>query len=139
MTRRILIELALFMIPFLVFFMYRAASKNMSVKDRWPLMWLVIAGGVIAGGGLIIKALSHPSDKGLCLQAARYENRVFIPAQKVPCDEVITPRSSGATSAAGADSESGETLKSTARKLPTVMEPETSSSEDSEETGPDGN
>lgn len=132
MTRRILIELALFSIPFLVFFMYRAASKDLSVKDRWPLMWLVIAGGVFAGGGLALKALMHPSDKGLCLQASRYENRVFIPAEKVPCDEVITPVSRGATSAAGDDREDSAPLKSTARKLPTVMEPEKAPSEEDE-------
>ncbi|GEM_PF-1071958 len=135
MTRRILIEIALFLIPFLIFFMYRAASKNMSVKDRWPLTWLIIAGGVVAGMGLLITALIHPSDKGLCFQAARYENRVFIPGEKVPCDEVITPVSRGATSAAGDDGEEITPLESTARNLPTVMEPETGNSEESDENG----
>ncbi len=124
MTRRILIELALFSIPFLVFFMYRAASKDLSVKDRWPLTWLIIVGGVFAVGGMLIKAITAPSDKGLCFQAARYENRVFIPAEKVPCDQVIHAQSHGATKAARDNEKNEIDIDSTARKLPTVMEPE---------------
>ncbi|MFC7291357.1 DUF6111 family protein [Hirschia litorea] len=124
MTRRILIELALFSIPFLVFFMYRAASKDLSIKDRWPLTGLIVVGGVLAVGGMLIKAITAPSDKGLCFQAARYENRVFIPAAKVPCDQVIHPENNGATKAARDNIENEIDIGSTARKLPTVMEPE---------------
>jgi hypothetical protein len=100
MAQRILIELALFLIPFIIFFAYRAASKNMSVKDRWPLTILIVAGAVLASAGLLIKAMSEKSDNGLCYQAPRYENRVYIEGKKVPCDEVVSPVSQGATSAA---------------------------------------
>ncbi|ACT58431.1 hypothetical protein [Hirschia baltica] len=135
MTRRILIEFALFSIPFLIFFMYRAASTNMSVKDRWPLLWLVIAGGVLAGGGLFIKAMLYPSDKGLCFQAARYENRVFIPAKKVPCDQVVHPTDRDLIPGTDADGTERVHSGSTARKLPTVMEPTKGVSEETDEDG----
>ncbi len=48
MTQRILIEILLFLIPFAVFLVYRAASRDLRVRDRWPLTRLVIIGGVIA-------------------------------------------------------------------------------------------
>ena len=37
MAQRVLIELLLFLIPFAVFLVYRAASRDMKIKDRWPL------------------------------------------------------------------------------------------------------
>jgi len=116
MTQRILIELALFLVPFAIFLAYRAVAKDLRVKDRWPLTVLILVGAVLAGGGLIAKALSEKSDRGLCYQAPRYENRVYIEGKKVPCDEVISPVSQGATSAAqdndkqGGDADVVETL-----------------------------
>jgi NADH:ubiquinone oxidoreductase subunit 3 (subunit A) len=91
MTRRILVELALFLIPFAVFFFYRLASREMRVADRWPLTMLVIVGGVLAVGVFVLEPLLSPSDKGKCYVAARYENGVTIPAQSMDCAEVKAP------------------------------------------------
>ena len=46
MTQRILVELLLFLIPFAVFLVYRAASRDLKIKDRWPLTRLVTIGAV---------------------------------------------------------------------------------------------
>ncbi len=100
MTGRILLEIALFATPFAIFYLYRLAAQDMTTKERWPLTILVAAGGVLAVGALVIMALSEPSDHGLCYQAPRYENGVYIEGRKVPCDEVVVPHSGGATSAA---------------------------------------
>ncbi len=36
MAQRVLIEILLFLLPFAVFLVYRAASRDMKVRDRWP-------------------------------------------------------------------------------------------------------
>ena len=100
MARRILIELALFLTPFLIFYLFRAASKDMSVKDRWPMTVLVMSGGVLAVGALIIAALMEPSTRGKCFQPFYMENGVRMGGDTRPCDEVYIPKSEGATSAA---------------------------------------
>ncbi len=94
MTQRILIEFLLFSIPFAVFLVYRAASRDLKIKDRWPLTRLVIIGAVIAILGLIIPSLLEPRQTNECNSAARYdaEGRV-IPAQRIPCTEAALPGS----------------------------------------------
>ncbi len=124
MTRRILIELLLFLTPFLIFFLYRAAANDLSVKDRWPLTTLVSVGGLLAVAGLLIKAATEPSDHGLCYQAGYYQDGVLYEGKKVPCDEVVVPESRGATEAArDPERENTEKPTTTARDdLPRVME-----------------
>lgn len=91
MVRRLLIELLLFLAPFIVFYLYRAASKDMSVRDRWPLTWLVVAGGVLAVGALVIAPLLEPSEEGKCYLAPRYEDGVRTPGRLVDCSEITSP------------------------------------------------
>lgn len=87
MATRILVELALFLLPFLVFLAYRAASQDMKIRDRWPLTTLVLIGAGLAAAALVITPLLTPSDDGKCYEAARYENGVTIPARMVDCEE----------------------------------------------------
>lgn len=96
MAQRILVELALFLIPFAVFFFYRLASRELRVRDRWPLTTLVFVGAGLAVAALVIGPLLTPSDQGKCYQAARYENGVTIPAKKIDCSEVSVPGHEGA-------------------------------------------
>ena len=44
MVQRIFVELLLFLTPFMVFLVYRAASRDMMIRDRWPLTTLVLIG-----------------------------------------------------------------------------------------------
>ena len=53
MAQRVLIELLLFLIPFAVFLVYRAASRDLKIKDRWPLTRLVLIGAGLAIAALI--------------------------------------------------------------------------------------
>ena len=91
MIRRILIELVLFALPFGVFFLYRAASRDLSVRDRWPLTALVVIGGGLAIAALVIAPLMAPPDEKACFEAGRYENGVWTPGKEVDCDAVVLP------------------------------------------------
>jgi len=92
MTQRIILEILLFLVPFAVFLVYRAASRDLRIRDRWPLTRLTVIGAVIAVLGLIIPPLLEPRQTNECFDSVRYdgEGRV-IPPKRVPCDEAIAP------------------------------------------------
>lgn len=91
MAGRVFIELLLFLTPFMVFLVYRAASRDMMIRDRWPLTWLVLIGGAIAVLGLVVPPLLEPSEQGKCYQAAQYVDGKVIPSKEVPCDQATSP------------------------------------------------
>ena len=91
MIRRLILEFVLFALPFAIFFLYRAASRDLSVRDRWPLTILVAVGGALALGALVIEPLLARPDDKKCYVAPRYENGVSIPGRSVDCDEVRGP------------------------------------------------
>ena len=92
MTQRILFEVLLFLIPFAVFLVYRAASRDLRVRDRWPLTRLVIIGGVIAVLGLILPAIFQPRETEKCYDPVRYdaEGRI-VPPKEIDCAQVALP------------------------------------------------
>ena len=94
MTQRILVEFLLFLIPFAVFLVYRAASRDLRVRDRWPLTRLVIIGGVIAVLGLILPAVFQPRETEKCYDPVRYdaEGRI-VPPKEIDCAQVALPGS----------------------------------------------
>jgi hypothetical protein len=94
MTQRILVELLLFLIPFAVFLVYRAASRDLKIKDRWPLTRLVIIGAVIAVLGLIMPPLLEPKESNTCNSPILLdgEGRV-VPSHEIPCAEAPLPGS----------------------------------------------
>jgi hypothetical protein len=103
MTQRIVVELLLFLIPFGVFLVYRAASHDLKVKDRWPLTRLVIIGAVIAILGLIIPPLLEPRESEKCFDPVRYdaEGRIVSP-REIPCVDARLPGSQNLPSEAPA-------------------------------------
>jgi len=94
MTQRILIELLLFLIPFGVFLIYRAASRDMRVRDRWPIQRLIIIGAIIAVLGLIIPPLLEPRETDKCFDPVRYTADGQVqPPREIPCTEATMPGS----------------------------------------------
>ncbi len=92
MTQRILIELLLFLAPFGVFLIYRAASRDLRIKDRWPLARLVTIGAIIAVLGLIIPPLLVPRETGKCFDPVRYTaDGQIMPPREIPCTEATLP------------------------------------------------
>jgi NADH:ubiquinone oxidoreductase subunit 3 (subunit A) len=91
MAQRALIEFLLFLMPFAVFLVYRAASRDMMIRDRWPLTTLVLVGVGLAVAALVIGPLLEPSEQGKCYQATQYVNGKTIPAKEIPCAEAKPP------------------------------------------------
>jgi hypothetical protein len=91
MVQRIFIELLLFLTPFAVFLVYRAASRDMLIRDRWPLTTLVLVGTALAAAALIITPLLEPSESNKCYQAAQYVDGKVIPSKEIPCAEAQPP------------------------------------------------
>jgi Family of unknown function (DUF6111) len=91
MGQRVFIELLLFLTPFLVFLVYRAASRDMMIRDRWPLTTLVLVGAGLAVAALVIGPLLEPSESGKCYQPAQYVDGKTVPAKEVPCEQAKPP------------------------------------------------
>jgi hypothetical protein len=91
MVQRIFVELLLFLTPFMVFLVYRAASRDMMIRDRWPLATLVLTGAGLAAAALIITPLLEPSESSKCYQAAQYLDGKVIAAKEIPCAEAQPP------------------------------------------------
>ncbi len=91
MFQRVLVELLLFMTPFAVFLVYRAASRDMMIRDRWPLTTLILIGTALAAAALVITPLLEPSESNKCYQAAQYIDGKVIPAKEIPCAEAQPP------------------------------------------------
>jgi hypothetical protein len=91
MIQRIFVELLLFLTPFAVFLVYRAASRDMLIKDRWPLTTLILIGTGLAAAALIITPLLEPSESTKCFQAAQYVDGKVIPSKEIPCAEAQPP------------------------------------------------
>ena len=106
MAQRIFVELLLFLTPFMVFLVYRAASRDMMIRDRWPLTTLVLVGTGLAAAALIITPLLEPSDSNKCYQAAQYVDGKVLPAKEVPCAEAQPPGALAGPSTTATPSES---------------------------------
>lgn len=91
MATRVFVELLLFLTPFVVFLVYRAASREMRIRDRWPLTRLVIIGGVIAAAALIITPLLEPRESDKCFDPVRYVDGKVVAPREIPCEEQTLP------------------------------------------------
>jgi hypothetical protein len=100
MAQRVLIEFLLFLIPFAVFLVYRAASRDMKIRDRWPLTRLVIIGAAIAIAALIITPLLEPRQSDKCFDPVRYdaEGKIVAP-REISCEQQKLPGSETTPSA----------------------------------------
>lgn len=97
MATRILVEILLFLTPFAVFLVYRAASRDLRIKDRWPLTRLVLIGAGIAIAALIITPLLEPRESDKCFDPVRYADGKVTEPREIPCTEQKLPGSDSTT------------------------------------------
>lgn len=92
MARTIVIQLILFLLPFLGYAFYRMLLSDAQAEGRktWPISALFGAGAVLAISGFVFLALNEERMPDMCHQPARYENGELIPARSVPCERDMT-------------------------------------------------
>lgn len=88
MGPRILLQMVLFALPFILFGIYRIAITEAEQEGRkpWPIRALFGAGlGLAVGGWLILIVLDRIGGEPCYKPADMIDGRI-VPAEKIPCD-----------------------------------------------------
>lgn len=88
MAGRLLFELFIFSLPFLVFGLYLLATRSAedAGKRKWPIQMLFLIGLGLATLAWFVLILLEPRERNMCVEPARYENGQLIPARKYACE-----------------------------------------------------
>ncbi len=88
MAGRLLIELFIFSLPFLIFGTYLLATRSAEDAGRrkWPVQLLFAIGIGLATIAWFVMIALEPRDRGKCLEPERVENGIVIPARSYPCE-----------------------------------------------------
>jgi len=84
MLRIVLIQIALFATPFLVWALYvlavrRRRAVSGGVFDDAPIAWLIVSGIILAAASLFFLAVSTGSEPGGSYVPPRYEDGRIVP------------------------------------------------------------
>ncbi|MEO0467111.1 MAG: hypothetical protein AAF216_11265 [Pseudomonadota bacterium] len=92
MVRTVIVQLILFLLPFLGYAIYRLLLSDAEADGRktWPINALFGAGVVLALTGWTVKALTGPGDSELCYDPPRIVDGEVIPARSYPCDRDLS-------------------------------------------------
>jgi Family of unknown function (DUF6111) len=85
---RLLFELFIFSLPFLVFGLYLLATRSAvdAGQRKWPVQLLFAIGLGLATIAWFVMIALEPRDRGMCIEPERVENGVVIPARSYPCE-----------------------------------------------------
>jgi hypothetical protein len=85
---RLLFELFIFSLPFLVFGLYLLATRSAvdAGRRKWPVQLLFAIGLALATIAWFVMIALEPRDRGMCIEPERFENGVLTPARSYPCE-----------------------------------------------------
>ncbi|MAP96428.1 MAG: hypothetical protein CMK07_15895 [Ponticaulis sp.] len=84
---RIAFQITLIILPFLLFAIYRLATRHRREPgEPWPVVVLVVVGLALSTGVYLYLFFREARDERTCATPPRYENGELIPAQTVPCE-----------------------------------------------------
>ncbi len=88
MAGRLLFELFIFSLPFLVFGLYLLATRSAvdAGRRKWPVQLLFAIGLALATIAWFVMIALEPRDRGMCIEPERFENGVLTPARSYPCE-----------------------------------------------------
>lgn len=84
MLRIILTQLLLFSLPFIGFAIWLFINKKAQTSENWrngPMLWLVIAGGLLVIGGLVMLTMTGGLPDGMSYRPAEMRDGQFIPGR----------------------------------------------------------
>ena len=89
MAPRILTQLVLFALPFILFALYRLAITEAEQEGRkpWPIRFLFGAGLVLAVGSWIIFIFLDRGGREECYRPAQIVDGVVIPGERYACEK----------------------------------------------------
>ena len=89
MAPRILFQLVLFTLPFILFGLYRLAITEAEQEGRkpWPIRLLFGAGLALAVGSWIIFIFLDRGGREECYRPAQIVDGVVIPGERYPCEK----------------------------------------------------
>lgn len=92
MARTVVIQLILFVLPFLAYAIYRLLVTDAEADGRktWPINLLFGAGALLTLAGWAFMASRETKERDLCIEPPRYEDGVLIPQRTVPCERDLT-------------------------------------------------
>tara|TARA_R110000787_G_scaffold24931_14_gene70219 strand:+ start:2228 stop:2644 length:417 start_codon:yes stop_codon:yes gene_type:complete len=88
---RLVFELFIFSIPFLVFGLYVLVTTNAEEEGRrkWPIQILFLIGLTLATIVWFALILFEKKERDVCHEPARFENGVIIPTRDYPCEQNV--------------------------------------------------
>lgn len=88
MVGRLIFEVFVFSIPFLVFGLYLLVTKSAEERGqrKWPIQILFLIGIALATIAWFVLIFLEPKPRDVCREPARFENGVLIPERTYPCE-----------------------------------------------------
>ena len=88
MATRLILQIFLFALPFLAFFIYTILSAEFRKRGdkTWPLNALFLSSATLVLLGWFGMVLFGQADDGDCIEPPRIENGVMVKAQRVECE-----------------------------------------------------
>jgi hypothetical protein len=85
---RLLFEVFVFSLPFLVFGIYLLATRSAEEagQRKWPVQLLFAIGIALATIAWFVMIALEPRDRGMCIEPERVENGEIVPARSYPCE-----------------------------------------------------
>jgi hypothetical protein len=85
---RILLQALIVALPFLVFglYLYATRSAEDAGRRKWPVQLLFVIGLALTTIVWFAAILLEPRDQQECVEPARFEDGVLIPARTYPCE-----------------------------------------------------
>lgn len=92
MAYRILLQVLIFLAPFLMYGLYRLLMADAQAEGRktWPIRTLFGIGAVLTIAFWLFLVLREEKSREICYEPERFVDGVLVPPRQVPCERDLT-------------------------------------------------